>query len=381
MRWLLPFAACIILGMQGDPPGAIQGVVVRAGTSEPLPRVAITVAPRATDAQTTAFHEHKGGNEIAILRLAHDGRTVLQPELEREPIVTDSQGRFVIEGLPPGIYGVMATREGFFGRGTDPETPSIYDGAALSDMVIVQVAGSRRTPLTMELIPGASISGRVVTREGNPVVGHEVRGLRAHRQGDSTVLKGVNVTRTDDRGEYRLHTLPPGEYFIAAGPPGPENESDSGVASTLPPGKNTPVWTFYPATTDPELTTAILLEGGEEFQNKDIRINHAPVIRISGEIFVDVDVQDVIFRPVNLLPRAGAWRVVVGGVQGTDPALAAGGVSRSGAFSIVGAFPPGLYELRAIVDTRSGQRVTGSQEIRIGEQDVSGVRISVKTGR
>ena len=158
--------------------GRIHGTVLRSGTSEPVPGVAITLAPQATAEQLAAFRNASAGRGRTpreYLRLAHDGVTLLQEEFGGDPanplsrpVVTDSDGRFAIENVPVGSYAVSAAREGYFGRGSDPETPGLFDGAAMSDMVLVTVERGKSATVGMELTPAAAISvqiGRASCRE------------------------------------------------------------------------------------------------------------------------------------------------------------------------------------------------------------------------
>jgi hypothetical protein len=64
---------------------------------------------------------------------------------------------------------VNALREGYFGRGTDPETPGFFDGAAMFDMVFVTVEPGKAATAVLELTPGAVISGIVRSPQGTPL--------------------------------------------------------------------------------------------------------------------------------------------------------------------------------------------------------------------
>jgi hypothetical protein len=69
MNWLLPLAAWIVFGIQAEATGTIEGIVMRSGSSEAVARVAITLAPVATEAETAAFHARARNPEIARLRV------------------------------------------------------------------------------------------------------------------------------------------------------------------------------------------------------------------------------------------------------------------------------------------------------------------------
>ena len=263
----------------------------------------------------------------------------------------------------------------------------MYDGAAMFDMVFVNVEPGKTTTSVLELIPGAVISGRVTGPQGAPLVDQDVRAFRAHRQGEVTLLRGVTLARTDDRGQYRLHTLPPGEYFIASGLGFPEmgDPDPEKIAQKPTPGEQLPVLTFHPSTINPESAPPIVLTGGEDVENKDIVLRTARVIRISGHVIDDSGFPDVSSASVQLLPRERKWRVYHGGVLGGDldgnSALAATSAlftdPNRGSFEFRGTFQPGAYEVRATVSARDRQKAVGSTVIDVGSEDVERIRIVV----
>src|SRR5262245_4841666 len=109
-------------GPSQDPKASIEGVVVRAGTNEPIVRARITVN-----------------------RTAGPGGTPL-PQGVPTPgilaVITDHQGHFLLKDLEPGSYTVNAQRNRFarqaFGERAPgrPGTPlNIVAGQAIKDLV------------------------------------------------------------------------------------------------------------------------------------------------------------------------------------------------------------------------------------------------------
>src|SRR5262245_22972725 len=96
--------------------------------------------------------------------------------------------------------------------------------------------------------PGATISGRVLN-EGVPQVGAVVQAFSISYQNGYQVLQPVVTKTTDDRGDYRLFFLPPGEYVVAASPR-QVGRPEIVTAATSSPGANQMARTFYPGTTD-----------------------------------------------------------------------------------------------------------------------------------
>ena len=82
-------------------------------------------------------------------------------------IPTDASGNYSVPGLPPGDYVVA-----FHVSDTSSYAPQVYSGASqFTDADVVTLgAGTSATGIDVELVPGATVSGRVVD-QSNPSVG------------------------------------------------------------------------------------------------------------------------------------------------------------------------------------------------------------------
>ena len=120
---------------------------------------------------------------------------------------TDNSGRFVFRNLPPGRYTVSAQRDGYFRRsppgGSDP-----------GQLVIGPEQSTSRVVLS--LVPGGTISGRILDPVGRPAAAAMVTAARLHYVEGRPAFNPVKGTMSDDRGDYRLYWLEPGEYFVLA---------------------------------------------------------------------------------------------------------------------------------------------------------------------
>lgn len=123
--------------------------------------------------------------------------------------VTDSQGRFVFSRLPAASYTISVLRSGYFGSRygqTDPNTFAsraipLTDGQWFADARIVLWK------------PGA-ISGTIRDEAGEPVVSAPVRVLKHVMVAGQPQIAGGTVTKTDDRGRYRVADLGKGRYVV-----------------------------------------------------------------------------------------------------------------------------------------------------------------------
>lgn len=274
-----------------DPPaGVITGVVVDGATGEAIP-------------------------EAVVFLAASPARPIGQQTRQ----LTDERGRFAFVQLPGDTtYTVSATKFGYldggYGRDAMPTDP----------LRSIPLKASEWIPNIKVAIwkPGA-ISGVVRDEAGEPVVGVVVRALKRVRiQGRDEFVAGP-VTRTDDRGRYRIHTLPPGRYVVqvpsvqasipASTKLGDEDERfalrprpaiaaevldliDIDQANRLaigryavpPPPANGKQWsypiTFHPAATSVADATTIELKFGEDRTSVDLTLTPVQSVRVSGTV-------------------------------------------------------------------------------------------------
>lgn len=158
--------------------GAVEGRVTKLNSEEPIAEVEVTltVVP-PTSAPAT----------VGQLRTT-----------------TDSTGHFAFRSLPPGRYLVRIQREGYFRR-------SLSGG---SDPGQITVNAAESTSLRLWLIPGGTISGRILDPRGRPAAAVKVTAARLHYVDGRPEFNSVKETMSDDRGDYRLWGLEPGDYFV-----------------------------------------------------------------------------------------------------------------------------------------------------------------------
>jgi hypothetical protein len=176
--WLLSLAP------QSTPSSAISGTVKDGATGQPL------------------------AGTIVSLRIP--STTTPAPQLASvQRQVTDAAGRFVFRGLAAASgYSLTTSRPGY-GDGAFGQTMMLGPSGVIT---LADAAWFQRADILMWK-PGA-IAGRVVDETGEPLVGIYVRALlRARVGGQPQILSGP-VARTDDRGEYRIPGLGPGQYLI-----------------------------------------------------------------------------------------------------------------------------------------------------------------------
>ena len=135
-------------------------------------------------------------------------------------ITAGADGRFTASAVPPGTYRIFADRDDYL-RGEHRGVVQVKSGQPIHDLAIV-------------LTPTGVISGRVMNEHGEPASKIFVRAL-TESQVLATFPRWVVEARTNDLGEYRLFSLPPGRYIVSAQRyPGPHIEGTNYRIPTPP---------------------------------------------------------------------------------------------------------------------------------------------------
>jgi protocatechuate 3,4-dioxygenase beta subunit len=113
--------------------------------------------------------------------------------------LTDAGGRFVLEGLAEGDVFLTAMKPGFYDDETSHTAP-------------VRV-GKDAPAVILKLTPSAVISGRVTTKDEQPLEGVHIRVLaQQNLEGRIVWADSQNLTVTDEEGEFRGAGLQAGTY-------------------------------------------------------------------------------------------------------------------------------------------------------------------------
>ena len=299
--------------------GIIRGRVVRSDTGQPLRR--------------------------AVVRVFSD---------ESRSVMTDDQGRYELALLPEGRYTLIASKGGF-GEVAYGQRRSYGGGRSitLSDSQVI-------TQIDFALPPGGVITGRVVDEGGEPAVGAQVAVSRlvfSNGRRQSTHVAGAQV---DDRGEFRVFGLLPGEYYLSATLP--ESHDLSGVSVGYVP-------TFYPGTPVRGEAQRIAIKAGEEIAGTTFALARAQTASISG-IVRHADGSSATFTLVTARD-----------VSGNDSVVAHEGAAAAkpdGSFTI-GNLPPGSYTVEARGIDRPNA-APAKADVVVNGRDVSGIVLEMTRG-
>jgi hypothetical protein len=120
--------------------------------------------------------------------------------------VTDASGHFAFRQLPAGPYRIFVQNEKY---------PSVQDSIDGNQQLSISLAADeQKQDITLSLTPGASVRGRIVDDEGNPMSGCNATAMQLRDMGMGRTLQQSGGSQTDEKGEYRISNLPGGKYYI-----------------------------------------------------------------------------------------------------------------------------------------------------------------------
>ena len=228
-----------------DQTGGITGIVRDAVTHLPLRKATITLNPtQFIGAQPSNF-----GPQSAV---------------------TDVTGTFSIDNLVPGKYQMMIQHQNY---------PQGRNGGIRKSVTIS--AGEKAGPIEVELIPAASISGRILDEDGDPLNGCSVQAHPADHP-EQGAQGGNGSPGPGAEGEYRLYGIPPGKYVLTARCNAAAFQARPFSAGPDPPPSLAYPMQYYPLATEAKSAQVIELTPGSERSGVDFRMRPAAVTFVRG---------------------------------------------------------------------------------------------------
>src|SRR6266850_1326580 len=157
---------------------SIEGVVGELGTGVPIPnaRVILTRAEEAAPGRFTP------------------------PSLPAT--TTDREGKYALGGLEAATYRVTVAAEGF----------------ARQSKVLTLASGQALKDVRVNLTPTGTVTGHIRYSSGQPAAGVQVQLVSpVYGPDGERRLTSAGAGRTNDRGEYRVYWVTPGQYYVVAG--------------------------------------------------------------------------------------------------------------------------------------------------------------------
>ena len=187
--------------------GSVRGRVLDPA-GEPIPGALVNLVVDWTETMKRAQRRPGQAQVWQVLRIAQD------PRYSRLDVVTNDEGRFVLEAVPLGAYRVSAS----FG----------LHSVTAEDLVVVE--GGAAVSQDIELGEGTSIEGYVLDGEGAAVPGARVTAYPEQQRGPMGQSSRLSA-RSQSDGRFVLHNAATGIYTLRAWAGGYESKSLRGISA------------------------------------------------------------------------------------------------------------------------------------------------------
>ncbi|HJZ63770.1 MAG TPA: carboxypeptidase-like regulatory domain-containing protein [Candidatus Acidoferrum sp.] len=253
LLFLSPLGLRVAVAAQASTPSrtekaSIQGLVTTAPSSEPLKGVSVLLT------RTREYGTFYRG-------------------------VSDGTGQFSIQNIEPGNYQIRIEKEGYQSPDRVCSSSDIQD-----EDVIPLAAGQILSGLKFRMLATAVITGHVFDSSGDPITGAQVGAYLITALDGHRVLAARAHAITDDRGQYRLFHLRPGQYFLRLNDAfrlREELEEQTGADSAKVPGFR-PI--YYPDTFELDRAIQLVVHAGQEVSGINFTAHFAEVLRVRGEV-------------------------------------------------------------------------------------------------
>ena len=264
-------------------------------------------------------------------------------------VVSSTDGTFEFPEVPSGSQRLVASKPGL-----------LQQGAVTADgrrVTALRLRAGEHAKVTLTLARAGVVTGRIVDEFSEPVDGLEVHALRYGQgiDGRRSLMRAGDADLTDDRGEYRLFGLPPGDYIVmAVTTPKPEPNAIPRVLGPMGPFETLP--TYFPGTHDITEARPVTLDAGHEMA-ASFTWRRARPFRISGAIVSE----RTLVSPMISLSTSNAMALPTS-------------VGANGSFVIEGV-GPGDYTL----SVRAGREPVTTVPVSVVDADVTGLVVTMKT--
>ncbi len=313
---------------QQQPAGSISGSVVDAAKGEPVPGAMVTV------------------QAIGQGRMASAN--------------ADPTGQFSADNLQPGQYYVQANHQSYPGALGLPQAGVTVDVES----------GKATTGVVVKLIPAGTVTGRILSDDGEPLQDCGVF-LSAAPIGTVPIHQN-NYAQSNEDGEFRIAPVAPDRYLLAARCPQAlpvERLLDVVGPQGLEPGAG---WqpNYYPSSPTAAGASTVNVAPGSNVE-VELRMKPQLVTTVTG----------VVITPDGSPPSDGYHVMLNPEESAVDPGSGfnSAAVGKSGQFRIP-MVPPGAYRFKAVSFNRGAQPSWyANQSITVGQTAPPPVTLQLQT--
>ena len=315
------------------------GVVLVIAITVPL-RVAAQADPGDAGAQANSGYTISGTvvNSVTGEPVRHALVQVANLPGNPPSMLTNSEGQFQFQHVPPTDVLLMARKPGFFS-----EQELHPEGALQTQLLHVD---RNTSDLAIKLFPEGTIVGRVATVKGESLEDTPVRAFQQRVADGRKRWTQLGQATTDEEGQFHIGNLVAGQYLLVAGP-------TYGVGRMRVRAKGTVrqeeiVTSYYPGVPEVEAATPLSVAAGQQLQ-ADFALTAQPVFKVSGTI---TTVAGTSLTSVQIVSRFGE---AVGQSVNFDPP--------AGKFTAE--IPAGTYLVTALAQDANGNQFAGSSMLTV----------------
>jgi hypothetical protein len=280
-----------------QPTGSVSGHVTCADTQRParFAQVTLVGVPAATEPPRPDPNATPA-QQMAAARASMSAMKFVQGQ-------TDVDGAFTISGVNPGDYYVFASVPGYIQPSNQVEA-AIANGAdphkSIPGVPQVHIAPDRAAQAEVSVEHGAAIAGHAQWDDSSPVSRALITLIKPGDEKpkqlppEFAMLAGMNAVGggggllafTDDRGDFRIAGLAPGDYLVQAVLTTHSSFAMQGGAMNLA-GAMASAQTltvFAPAAFHKKDAKPITLRAGEEHPGADLSFNLNGLQTVSGTV-------------------------------------------------------------------------------------------------
>ena len=251
----LLFAAGALLLAAGafaqEQTGSIKGTILDSVTHLPVSKAQVSI--------------------VAVRRPQNAGAASGQQGSDNKPrtVITDGSGTFALTALEPAQYNLLIQHRSYPQAGLRSVGKSVF------------VNAGEESPVSIQLVPGAAISGHVYDEDGDPMEGCNVQVHPAkHPEQQGLGSFGPQRSQGSD-GQYRIFGIEPGKFVVTAQCQTPVFAPRPLSAGPDPPPSAAYPMQFYPGGTTAASAEVIDLAPGADRTGVDFSMKPAPVSHIN----------------------------------------------------------------------------------------------------
>jgi protocatechuate 3,4-dioxygenase beta subunit len=277
---------------------------------------------------------------VAPVRRAHVTLTSLTGNTRYT--FTDADGQYSFGAVLPGRFTLEVIKPGFYVAANE-------SGDTERAVTAIEIKEGTKVIKDITVERGSAIEGRVFFPNGEPAKNAVVQ-VRLPSEAKARLMKSIQPARSDDRGFYRLHSLPPGDYIVEADVLSRRTaDAVRGITSGAP--------TYYPGVSDVQVAVAVAVPSRSVAGGVDFTLVAQPMPSRTPTETTRAETQ----------PPPGATSRIAGRVRDTQNSAIAGAVvtvtrwdppfnvgtarastDEQGRYEITVA--PGMYQVRAAAD-------------------------------